>query len=104
MKDGAYHLSRCQAILLRKAQPSYALSWVSWLFRRSPKSLSKAVTILTRDLYQVVPFSHNGHVSQKSHLLLPKRKQTGLKNRDTMMSYEMNDKAGARDTRRSSLP
>lgn len=29
MKDGAYHLSRCQAIPLHRAQLSYALDWVS---------------------------------------------------------------------------
>lgn len=73
---------------LHSTELSYSLGWASWLFRRSPKRLPNAVSILTRDLYQVYPLSHNGHVLQRSHLLPPKRKQTGFKNRSTTMCYE----------------
>lgn len=67
VKDGSYHLPRGQTTPLHRAQPSHSPGWASWLFRRSPKRLPNAVTILSRDLYQVYPsvtmaVCYRGHI------------------------------------------
>lgn len=88
MKDRSYHLPRGQTAPLHRSQPSYSLGWASWLFRRSPKRLPKCSHHPNQGPLPGLPFSHNGRVLLKSHLLLPKRKQTGFKNRNTTMRYE----------------